>query len=170
MPICSFGWIKSCIYKYMEHSIKLGLTDRHVWVRTPFLTRCTRYNIMWWSLSVTCDWSGNKGKYFTLNSLSFHFSPFENENYHRFIISLQANNLTSLSPYATDLTSDMYAHRGKKVQLLVFWDRSRNERHLINYRHCLRGKLICFIMQLKWYSTTTFPNIVEKNRTPKKIS
>jgi hypothetical protein len=46
----------------------------------------------------------NKGKYFTLNSLSYHFSPFENENYHRFIISLQANNLTSLSPYATDLT------------------------------------------------------------------
>jgi hypothetical protein len=28
---------------------------------------------------------------------------FENENYHRFIIFLQANNLTSLSPYATDL-------------------------------------------------------------------
>jgi hypothetical protein len=27
---------------------------------------------------------------------------------------------------------------GKKVQLLVFSDRSRNERHLINYRHCLR--------------------------------
>ena len=47
-----------------------------------------------------------KGKYFTLNSLSYHFSPFENENYHRFIISLQATNLTSLSPYATDLTSD----------------------------------------------------------------
>ena len=47
-----------------------------------------------------------KGKYFTLNSLSYHFSPFENENYHRFIISLQANNLTSLSPYATDLTKD----------------------------------------------------------------
>jgi hypothetical protein len=47
-----------------------------------------------------------KGKYFTLNSLSSHFSPFENENYHRFIISLQANNLTSLSPYATDLTTD----------------------------------------------------------------
>jgi hypothetical protein len=39
---------------------------------------------------------------FTLNSLSYHFSPFENENYHRFVISLQANNLTSLSPYATD--------------------------------------------------------------------
>jgi hypothetical protein len=38
---------------------------------------------------------GNKGKYFPLNSLSYHFSPFENENYHRFIISLQANNLTS---------------------------------------------------------------------------
>ena len=33
----------------------------------------------------------------------------------------------------------MYAHRGEKVQLLVFSDRSRNGRHLINYRHCLRG-------------------------------
>ena len=32
---------------------------------------------------------------------------------------------------------EMYAHRGKKVQLLVFWDRSRNGRHLINYRHCI---------------------------------
>jgi hypothetical protein len=46
------------------------------------------------------------GKYFTLNNLSYHFSPFENENYHRLVISLQANNLTSLSPYANDLTSD----------------------------------------------------------------
>jgi hypothetical protein len=34
---------------------------------------------------------------------------------------------------------EMYAHREKKVQLLVFSDRSRNERQLINYRHCLRG-------------------------------
>jgi len=34
---------------------------------------------------------------------------------------------------------EMYAHRRKNVQLLVFWDRSRNERHLINYRHCLRS-------------------------------
>ena len=31
---------------------------------------------------------------------------------------------------------EMYAHRGKNVQLIVFWDRSRNGRHLINYRHC----------------------------------
>jgi hypothetical protein len=44
----------------------------------------------------------NKGKYFTLNTLSNHFLPFENENYHRLAISLQENNLT----YATDLTSD----------------------------------------------------------------
>ena len=34
---------------------------------------------------------------------------------------------------------EMYAHRGNKVQLLVFSDRSRNGRHLINYRHCLRS-------------------------------
>jgi hypothetical protein len=55
---------------------------------------CVNYG--WW----------NKGKYFTLNSLSNHFSPFQNENYQRLVISLQANNLTSLFPYATDLTSD----------------------------------------------------------------
>jgi hypothetical protein len=41
-----------------------------------------------------------------LVGVNYHFSPFENENYHRFIISLQANNLTSLSLYATDLTKD----------------------------------------------------------------
>jgi hypothetical protein len=55
------------------------------------------------------------GKYFTLSTLSYHFSPFENENYHRFIISLQANNLTSLSPYATDLTSDRLFHHFKAI-------------------------------------------------------
>jgi hypothetical protein len=56
-------------------------------------------SVQWW----------NKGKYFTLNSLSYHFSPFENENYHRFIISLQANNLTSLSPYAYDVKGALSA-------------------------------------------------------------
>ena len=34
---------------------------------------------------------------------------------------------------------EMYAHWEKKVQLLVFSDRSRNGRQLINYGHCLRG-------------------------------
>jgi hypothetical protein len=33
---------------------------------------------------------------------------------------------------------EMYAHRGKKVQRLVFCDRSRIGRPLINYRHFLR--------------------------------
>jgi len=27
---------------------------KKLWVRTPFMVRCTRYNIMWYSLSVTC--------------------------------------------------------------------------------------------------------------------
>ena len=31
-------------------------------------------------------------------------------------------------------------------------------------------KLVCFIMQLKWNSTTTYPNIVKKTSAPKKIS
>ena len=38
---------------------------------------------------------------------------------------------------------EIYAHRGKIRQLLVFWDRSRNGRHLNNYRYCLR---ICRIV------------------------
>ena len=33
---------------------------------------------------------------------------------------------------------EMYAHQGKIVQLLVFRNRSRDGRHLINYRQCLR--------------------------------
>ena len=68
-------------------------------------TNLTKTIICFGNWYIALKW-WNKGKYYTLNSLSFHFSPFENENYHRFIISLQANNLTSLSPYATDLTSD----------------------------------------------------------------
>ena len=34
---------------------------------------------------------------------------------------------------------EMYAHRDRNVQLLAFSDRSRNGRHLINFRHCLRS-------------------------------
>ena len=26
-----------------------------LWVRIPFMARCTQYNIMWWSLGVNCD-------------------------------------------------------------------------------------------------------------------
>jgi hypothetical protein len=54
-----------------------------------------------------------------------HFLPFENENYHRFIISLQANNLTSLSPYATDLTNLKGEKRGNVGKL-------NNELNIVN--------------------------------------
>jgi hypothetical protein len=64
-----------------------SLVNRHL---TSFWCKQT---LKWW----------NKGKYFTLNSLSYQFSPLANENYHRFMMVLQAFNLISLSPYATDL-------------------------------------------------------------------
>jgi hypothetical protein len=67
-------------------------------------------NYMLWKL-VNSFKIMKKGKYFTLNSLSNHFSTFENKNYHRLVISLQVNNLTSLYLYATDLTSD----RSKRI-------------------------------------------------------
>jgi hypothetical protein len=84
--------------------------------------------------------------------LSYHFSPFENENYHRFVISLQANNLTSLSPYATDLKNyQIWLMPLKKSATVRVLRWSKNGRHLINYRHCLRI-VIKSIQQCKYFT------------------
>jgi len=40
-----------CIYNYMCNQY---LSPQKLWVRAPFMARCTPYNIMWSSLSVTC--------------------------------------------------------------------------------------------------------------------
>ena len=32
-----------------------ALSPLKLWVQTQFMARCTWYNIMWWSLPVTCD-------------------------------------------------------------------------------------------------------------------
>ena len=48
-PSWSYG---SWIYNYLCNQC---LSPLKLWVWTPFMVRCTRYNIMWWSLSVTCD-------------------------------------------------------------------------------------------------------------------
>ena len=38
-----------------KHPLTILLSNFiRVSVRTPFMTRCTQYNIMWWSLSVIC--------------------------------------------------------------------------------------------------------------------
>ena len=37
----------------------LSLSPLKLGVRIPLMARCTRYNIMWYSLSVTCDRSAN---------------------------------------------------------------------------------------------------------------
>ena len=42
----------SWIYNYLCNQY---LSPLKLWVRTPFMVRCTWYNIMWSSLSVTCD-------------------------------------------------------------------------------------------------------------------
>jgi hypothetical protein len=55
----------------------------------------------------------SKGKYFTLSSLSYHFSPYENENYHRFIVSLQANNLTLHSIHLNIVTKNTHTNKRK---------------------------------------------------------
>ena len=49
----SFAWSHgSWIYIYLYNQC---LSPLKLWVLTPFMARCTRYNIMWSSLSVTCD-------------------------------------------------------------------------------------------------------------------
>ena len=42
----------SWIYNYLCNQC---LSPLQLWVWTPYMPRCTRYNIMWWSLSVTYD-------------------------------------------------------------------------------------------------------------------
>jgi hypothetical protein len=58
-PSWSYG---SRIYNYLCNQCLSPLMLR-VWI--PFMARCTQYNIMWWSLSVTCDrsvvFSGHSG-------------------------------------------------------------------------------------------------------------
>ena len=41
----------SWIFNYLCNQCLSPVT----WVRTPFMARCTRCNIMWYSLSVTCN-------------------------------------------------------------------------------------------------------------------
>jgi hypothetical protein len=45
---CSYD---SWIYNYLCNQCLSPLT---LWIRIPLMARCTRYNIMWQSLSVTC--------------------------------------------------------------------------------------------------------------------
>ena len=48
----SWSWsYSSWIYNYICNECPSPLT---LWVRIPLLTRCTRYSVMWYSLSVIC--------------------------------------------------------------------------------------------------------------------
>ena len=51
--IFSLSWsYGSWIYNYLCNKC---LSSLKVWIRFPLMARCTRYNIMWLSWSVTCD-------------------------------------------------------------------------------------------------------------------
>jgi len=62
----------SWIYNYVCNQCLLPLK---LWVRTPFMARCARYNIMWKSLSVICD-------------RSVVFSGYTNKTYHHDITEI----------------------------------------------------------------------------------
>ena len=53
----SWSWLYgSWIYNYLCNQC---LSPLKLWVWAPFMARCSWYNIMWSSLSVTCDrWGG----------------------------------------------------------------------------------------------------------------
>jgi len=49
----SWSWAySSWIYNYICDQ---WISPLKLWARIPLMARCTRYNIMWQSLSVTCD-------------------------------------------------------------------------------------------------------------------
>jgi hypothetical protein len=50
----SWSWSRMVV-EFYNYLCNRCLPPLKLWVRTPFMVRCTRYNIMWWSLSVTCD-------------------------------------------------------------------------------------------------------------------
>jgi hypothetical protein len=59
----SWSWsYGSWIYNYLCNQC---LPPQKLWIRIPFMARCTLYNIMWYSLSVTCNrsvvFSGHSG-------------------------------------------------------------------------------------------------------------
>jgi hypothetical protein len=47
---CRDRW--SWSYNYLCNQC---LSPLNLWFRTPFMERCTRYNNMWYNVSVTCD-------------------------------------------------------------------------------------------------------------------
>jgi hypothetical protein len=53
LPGPSWSWsYGSLIYNFLCNQC---LSPLKLWVRSPFMARCTPYNIMWKRLSVTCD-------------------------------------------------------------------------------------------------------------------
>jgi hypothetical protein len=53
MVYCLWSWsYGSWIYNYICNQ---GLSPLKLWFQIPFMARCSLYNIMWESLSVTCD-------------------------------------------------------------------------------------------------------------------
>ena len=51
----SWSWsYGSWIYNYL---CNLSLSPQKLWVRILIITKCIRYNVMWYILSVTSDWS-----------------------------------------------------------------------------------------------------------------
>jgi hypothetical protein len=67
----SSWWHGSWIYNYLCNQC---LSPIKMWVWIPLMARCTRYNIVWWSLSVTlrqvCDFCKKK-MLFTSNDVEF---------------------------------------------------------------------------------------------------
>ena len=57
------------IYRYMYLSVNWKFFIK-LWVRTSFMARCTRYNIMWSSLSVNCDCYGTQEKPMPVSKLT----------------------------------------------------------------------------------------------------
>jgi hypothetical protein len=157
MVYCLWSWsYGSWIYNYICNQ---GLSPLKLWFQIPFMARCSLYNIMWESLSVTCD-----------RSVAFsHHSCFLHQINHDIpvteillrvalntitLIPKETRNHTSLSwplgsalcSIKTDiqLTYPPYpAHcngvrlkRRKKIKALKFWS---NDNKIFEYYICIQS-------------------------------
>jgi hypothetical protein len=86
-PLCSWLY-HSWIYNYLCNQC---LSPLKLWVRPPFMVKCTRYNIMWYSLSVVFSW------YYGFLHLEYIVHLFFLISFNKLLKSLQYRSTLSLS-------------------------------------------------------------------------
>jgi hypothetical protein len=85
----SWSWSYcSWIYNYLCNQCLSLIT---LWVRIPFMAKCTRYSIMWSSLSVTCD-----------RSVVFSTNKTDHHDITEILLKVALSSVTLISSFVTN--------------------------------------------------------------------